>query len=125
MLWYLLGSMLGVVVGFVALLIALTALVVSLYTYANPDRGVKVAFKRLEGEVDDQWAKVESHLGRISRLKRDGGNVASATEEPKQLRMFPPSATVFNRPISTRSQLLAQALRRNNAKSSSSGSDER
>lgn len=28
------------------------------------------AFKRLEGDVEDLFTRVESHLGRISRLKR-------------------------------------------------------
>ncbi len=35
------------------------------------EKTLKRAFRELEHEVESQWEKVESHLGRISRLKRD------------------------------------------------------
>jgi len=43
------------------------------------------AFKRLEGDVEDLFTRVESHLGRISRLKR-GANPPSPPPEvvPKE-----------------------------------------
>ena len=46
----------------------------SLAGYFKPivrEKTLKRAFRELEHEVESQWEKVESHLGRISRLKRD------------------------------------------------------
>lgn len=64
------------------------------------------AFKRLEGDVEDLFTRVESHLGRISRLKR-GANPTS-----------PPPEVVPKEPAKrlSRAGLLSQ-YRRNNAES--------
>lgn len=46
------------------------------------------AFRTLEHEVAEQWEKVESHLGRISRLKRDiakAGRVKEDSDAEQQL----------------------------------------
>lgn len=56
----------GVVLGTVALYVALKR---SQVEPTATDR----AFKRLEGDVEDLFTRVESHLGRISRLKRVSG----------------------------------------------------
>lgn len=48
------------------------------------------AFKALERDVDDMWDKVESHLGRISRLKRtakDNEEIQAALAAPGAARL--------------------------------------
>ena len=69
------------------------------------------AFKRLEGDVEDLFTRVESHLGRISRLKR-GANPASPPPEvvPKEVAKR-----------LSRAELLGK-YRRNNAESHRHGS---
>lgn len=40
------------------------------------------AFRRLESDVEGMFEKVESHLGRISRLKRGSSSVAAQPVQP-------------------------------------------
>jgi len=54
----------------IALLVATGALYMSLRPRTPPATMTEKAFKRLESDVEDVFARVESHLGRISRLKR-------------------------------------------------------
>jgi len=54
----------------IALLVASGALYMSLRPRIPPPTMTDKAFKRLESDVEDVFARVESHLGRISRLKR-------------------------------------------------------
>ena len=56
----------------------------SLASYLKPivrEKTLKKAFRELEHEVESQWEKVESHLGRISRLKRDIAKTGRAKED--------------------------------------------
>lgn len=85
---------LGVVVGALS----------GLYAWLAPkglNESTLRAFKRLEADVDDMFERVESHLGRVSRLKRE----VQAKEA---------SATISNIPeAATRAQLLARHRRAN------------
>ena len=61
------------------------ALGISISGYLKPivrEKTLKKAFRELEHEVESQWEKVESHLGRISRLKRDIAKAGRAKEDP-------------------------------------------
>jgi len=58
------------VTSVIALLVATGALYVALKPRTPPATMTEKAFKRLESDVEDVFARVESHLGRISRLKR-------------------------------------------------------
>lgn len=57
-------------VSLVALCLSTGALVVALRRRKVEPTATEKAFKRLEGDVEDVFTRVESHLGRISRLKR-------------------------------------------------------
>lgn len=57
----------------------------SLAGYFKPivrEKTLKRAFRELEHEVESQWEKVESHLGRISRLKRDIAKASGPKANP-------------------------------------------
>ena len=69
------------------------------------------AFKRLEGDVEDLFTRVESHLGRISRLKRG----AIPQNPPPQETVKEPAKRL------SRAELLGK-YRRNNAESHRHGS---
>ncbi len=97
--WVQLGIALALSLGTGALYVALRR------TQVEPTATDR-AFKRLEGDVEDLFTRVESHLGRISRLKR-GANPPGpppevpTKESPKRL---------------SRAELLGK-YRRNNAES--------
>lgn len=57
-------------VSVVATLLATCALLVTLRRPKVEPAATERAFKRLESDVESMFEKVESHLGRISRLKR-------------------------------------------------------
>ena len=61
----------GTVLGVIATLLAGGALYVSWYHPSRDTKDLKKGFQRLEADVDEQWERVQSHLGRISRLKRE------------------------------------------------------
>lgn len=90
------------------------ALAVAIKVLIQPivrEKALNRAFKTLEHEVSEQWEKVESHLGRISRLKRDikkhsGNKDGFDTERPGNAPEVPP--------IVTRSSLLAEHRRKTN-----------
>ena len=88
--------------GWLALGVAVAALLVALGAYFIPQKATRKAFKALEREVDDMWEKVESHLGRVSRLKR---SMTEGNPKPEAAPEFP-----LNRPL-TRANLLARARR--------------
>jgi len=54
----------------IALLVATGALYFALKPSKDAPTATEKAFKRLESDVEGMFEKVESHLGRISRLKR-------------------------------------------------------
>jgi len=66
----------------IALLVATGALYMSLRPRTPPPTMTDKAFKRLESDVEDVFARVESHLGRISRLKRGTSPPVLASSEP-------------------------------------------
>lgn len=66
----------------IALLVASGALYMSLRPRTPPPTMTEKAFKRLESDVEDVFARVESHLGRISRLKRGTSPPAMPSSEP-------------------------------------------
>jgi hypothetical protein len=68
------------VLALLALLVSAGSLYVAL---SRSDREVRKAFKRLESDVETMWEKVESHLGRISRLRR--GNGVESDQPTKQV----------------------------------------
>jgi len=76
--WVQAGIVLALSLGTGALYVALRR------THVEPT-GTERAFKRLEGDVEDLFTRVESHLGRISRLKR-GANPPTPIpmEHPKE-----------------------------------------
>lgn len=57
-------------VSIISLLVATVALYFSLKPDKSPPTATAKAFKVLEADVEDLMGRVESHLGRISRLKR-------------------------------------------------------
>ena len=57
----------------------------SVSAYLKPivrEKTLLKAFKTLEHEVAEQWERVESHLGRISRLKRDIAKAGGSKKDP-------------------------------------------
>ena len=89
--------------GWLALGVAVAALLVALGAYFIPQKATRKAFKALEREVDDMWEKVESHLGRVSRLKR---SMTEQIPKPEGLHN-----TAGPERILTRANLLARARR--------------
>lgn len=95
-----------------AVLLASGGLYVALRRPKVEPTATERAFKRLESDVEDLFTRVESHLGRISRLKRGANPPAAAPAVP----------TVPPKPV-TRAGLYAQA-RRNNADKNRYGASE-
>jgi len=73
-------------ISVIALLVATGALYCALRPRTQPATATEKAFKRLESDVEGLFEKVESHLGRISRLKRGttlpGGAPAQPVNSP-------------------------------------------
>lgn len=67
----------------VAVLTAAAALGVALYRADSNLKTLRKAFRVLEADVEDQFERVESHLGRISRLKRTLGVKSDASDGQK------------------------------------------
>jgi len=97
------------VVSTIALLVATVSLYFTLGRPKPEPSATEKAFKRLESDVESVFEKVESHLGRISRLKRG----AISTLPPPNVPKEPERAR-------TRGELLVKH-RRNYAQSDSHG----
>jgi len=69
------------------------------------------AFKSLEHEVAEQWEKVESHLGRISRLKRD---IAKHSKSKGAFETEQPGNEATSAPPTTRAQIMKEHKARSN-----------
>lgn len=72
------------VVSVVATLLATCALLVTLRRPKVEPAATERAFKRLESDVESMFEKVESHLGRISRLKRGAAAPTGVSATPAQ-----------------------------------------
>ncbi len=107
--------MTGVILGMSSLLLSLTALAVSMYTLLYPDKGLRTAFKRLESDTETMWDRVESHLGRISRLRRTQSErpVAGMSVPTQEEQPISPPAGKEELPLRamSRSRLLAWSRR--------------
>ncbi len=109
--------MTGLILGLSSLFIAVSALALSLHTYLTHDKGLRSAFKRLELDAETMWDKVESHLGRISRLRRNSGERATtaALVPPQDEQLALPIPGSLEMPLPrghlTRGQLLAWSRR--------------
>ncbi len=95
-------------IGVIAVILSLGALAVALAAHFLPQRTLRKAFRALERDVDDMWEKVESHLGRVSRLKRSmiaeghkAGDVAASDGGSTSIQMPRPQPQ-------TRSSLIAR-----------------
>lgn len=69
-------------ISVIALLLATCGLLVALRRPKVEPTATDKAFRRLEADVEDLMARVESHLGRISRLKRGTSSPAPADVVP-------------------------------------------
>lgn len=67
-----------------ALLVATVALYFTLGRPKAEPSATDKAFKRLESDVESVFEKVESHLGRISRLKRGATPASPSPDVAKQ-----------------------------------------
>jgi len=86
-----------------AVILSSGALYAALRSHKVEPGATEKAFRRLEGDVEDLFTRVESHLGRISRLKRGPGTPAT----PSAPNPAPPAET---KPL-TRAALYASARR--------------
>lgn len=82
----------------VALFVSLAALGVAIFRAKSDLKTIRKAFRVLEADVEDQFERVESHLGRISRLKRTLG-VTSTVDTGKT-----PESAVTELPMGARSR---------------------
>lgn len=64
-------------ISVIALLLATGGVLVALRRPKVEPSATDKAFRRLESDVEGIFEKVESHLGRISRLKRGSSSVAA------------------------------------------------
>ena len=88
-----------------AVFLALVALSLALGAFWMPHRTLRKAFRALERDVDDQWEKIDSHMGRVSRLKRS--MMSLETTEPAKLAIGGVAPTPASRP-QTRANLMAR-----------------
>ena len=93
-----------VLVSWISLGLAILALVAALGAFWVPQKQLRKAFRALERECDDQWEKIESHMGRVSRLKRSmmAGEVATKEAGTGDGAAVPPAR------LQTRGNLLAR-----------------
>lgn len=109
-----LGALIGAMVG------SMSSWVVTRGYVRGQIRNLVKAFRELEGESEDMWSKVESHLGRISRLRNNTRPVAApaaplvnpATELNSTLEQKPAEPQPDAFAGLTRTQLLLHARNR-------------